>query len=78
MKFFSFLLSPQRKLRFSDWAYCYREFRIKLKNEAVSANSKYLQELIDLLVSIETSLDIKNIADLDRYEFNHDYNTIRL
>ena len=78
MKLFSFLLSPQRKLRFSEWAYCYSKVRNKLSAEAENANISYLQELIDLLVSIETSLDIINIADLERYEFNHDYQTIRL
>jgi hypothetical protein len=78
MKLFSFLFSPQRKLRFSEWAYCYRAIRNKLSAEAENANSSYLQELIDLLVSIETTLDIRNIADLDQYEFNHDYHTIRL
>jgi len=78
MKLFSFLLSPQRKLRFSEWAYCYSKVRNKLSAEAENANISYLQELIDLLVSIETSLDIRNIADLERYEFNHDYQTIRL
>ena len=78
MKLFSFLLSPQRKLRFSEWAYCYRAIRNKLSAEAEDANISYLQELIDLLVSIETTLDIRNIADLERYKFNHDYQTIRL
>jgi hypothetical protein len=78
MKLFSFLLSPQRKLRFSEWAYCYRAIRNKLSAEAENANISYLQELIDLLVSIETTLDIRNIADLERYKFNHDYQTIRL
>lgn len=78
MKLFSFLLSPQRKLRFSEWAYCYRAIRNKLSAEAENANISYLQELIDLLVSIEITLDIRNIADLERYMFNHDYQTIRI
>ena len=78
MKLFSFLLSPQRKLRFSEWASCYRAIRNKLSAEAENANISYLQELIDLLVSIEITLDIRNIADLERYMFNHDYQTIRL
>jgi hypothetical protein len=49
-----------------------------LSAEAENANISYLQELIDLLVSIEITLDIRNIADLERYRFNHDYQTIRL
>lgn len=78
MRFFAIFFEPQRQLKSVEWAHCYRAIRDKLKEEATRAHTEYLQELIDLLVSIETTLDISNIDDLERYSFNYDYQTIRL
>jgi hypothetical protein len=78
MRMLSIFFDPQRKLKSVEWAHCYRAIRNKLKEEATIANTEYLQELIDLLVLIETTLDIKNIDDLERYTFNYEERIIRL
>lgn len=78
MKIFSMFFAPQRTLRLVDWKHCYLEIRKKLSDEAKYANTNYLQELIDLLLLIEIALDIRSIADLDRYDFNYNSQTMRL
>jgi len=78
MKLLSMFFAPQRTLRLVDWKHCYLAIRERLRDEAKYANTNHLQELIDLLLLIEITLDINSIADLERYDFNYKSQTIRL
>jgi hypothetical protein len=78
MKILSMFFTPQRTLKLVDWKHCYLAIRKRLRDEAEYANTNHLQELIDLLLLIEIALDIRSIADLERYDFNYKSQTMRL
>ncbi|MEY3470803.1 MAG: hypothetical protein RLZZ223_153 [Candidatus Parcubacteria bacterium] len=75
---FSIFFTPQRELKFVEWEHCYIAIRKIIQAEALSANTEDLQELLDLLVLIESALDIRSISDLEQYQYRYDYQTIRL